>query len=61
MKTLPVKPKFRSRAKKMGKTQRRVPGDCAFPVQNFGDAIAGNVQLAREFRSADFQLLPLYG
>src|ERR1700683_74826 len=51
IKTLPVKAKFRSPAKKLARRNTVVPGDCAFPLQNFGGAIAGSVQLGAR---ADF-------
>ena len=60
IKALQIQPKFRRRAKEMGQTQGRVAGDGAPPIQDFGDAIGGNIQLPRQFGGAHAQLFQLF-
>jgi len=60
IKALQIQPEFRGRAKEMGKPQGRVAGDGAPSIQDFGNAIGGNIQLPRQFGGAHAQLLQLF-
>jgi hypothetical protein len=59
--TLQVQPEFRTGAKEMSQTQRRVASDGPPPIQDFGDAIGWNPQLPRQLRSAHSQRAELLG
>src|ERR1039458_1908244 len=60
IKALQIQPEFRCGAKEMGQTQGRVAGDGAAPIQDFGDAIGGNIQLPRQLGGAHAQLFQLF-
>jgi hypothetical protein len=60
IKTLQIQSEFRRRTKEMGKSQGRVAGDGAPPVQDFADAIGGNIQLPRQFGGAHAQRFELF-
>jgi hypothetical protein len=60
IKALQIQPEFRGRAEEMGQAQGRVAGDGAPSIQDFGDAIGGNIQLPRQFRGAHAQLFQLF-
>jgi len=52
---------LRSRAKEVGKAQRRVAGDGSPSVEDFGDAIGRNIQSTRQFSGGHSQLAQLFG
>jgi len=57
---LQVQPELCRRAEEMGETQGRVASDGAPSVEDFGDAVGGNIQLPRQLRSAHAQLFQLF-
>src|SRR5260370_8423993 len=59
--TLDIDPEFSTGPEKMRKAQRRVPSDGPAPVQDLGDAVRGNIELASKFSGAHAQLSKLRG
>src|SRR5215472_13036734 len=58
---LEIKPELRACAKEVGKTQSGVPGYGALTVDNFRDAISGDLELARESGGAHIERLQFFG
>jgi hypothetical protein len=57
VKALQIQPELRARAEKMRQTQGSVAGDRALTVQNPGNTVGGNSQLARQFGGAHAEFL----
>ena len=61
VKRLQIQPEFRRSPKIMTETQSCVPSDGALSVHNLRDPIRGDIEIARELRSAHAKRLKLFG
>jgi hypothetical protein len=58
---LQVDPELCAGAEEMSQAQRRVGGDVAVPIQNLGDAVGGNLEMARQCGGAHLEFRELLG